>query len=56
MLSNMFIINKEYSLIGKIRSFKLRVLSSNLNALDLYLYNLNAQTRNNKIIYKDSLT
>jgi hypothetical protein len=35
---NMFIICKEYSLIGKIRSFKLRVFSSNLSALDVYLY------------------
>ena len=29
---------KEYSLTGKIRSFKLRVFSSNLSALDVYLY------------------
>ena len=37
----MFITNKEYSLIGKIRSFKLRVFSSNLSALDIYLYIIN---------------
>lgn len=38
MLNNTFIIHKEYSLIGKIRSFKLHVFSSNLSALGIKFY------------------